>query len=226
MQFKKIFDFLLSHYFTLYYYQKIVDQYQIYYDRNKFRKTFQYLEVGYQLFQYRSLHSNELSIKRTLPYPVYINNHPLHHRVLTVFFFLYVLRGSVICFFKTFTDTRAKRILIGTELFWPDSFYIECSFILWSTISFLFLRFGFSQSPLEYKFLALYRVSEQNENFLVPKLFGLTISEFKKFKKFRLFILTSFNFIMIAFMILMPVAVLFLYMQRSLYKTDLIVSFK
>lgn len=226
MQFKKYYDFLLSNYFTLYHYQKIINQYKIYYDRNKFRKTYQYLESGFQLFQYRILHSSELLVKQTLPYPVYINNHPLHHRVLAAFFFIYAIRCTLICFWKPFADTRMKRILIGTELFWPDYFYVECSFIFWSVICYLFLRFGFSRSPLNYKFLALYRVSEQNENFLVPKLFGLKVTEFNKFKKFRLFILTSFNFIMITFTILTTATVVFLYFQHSLYKTNLIVSFK
>lgn len=227
MKFPNIVDFLLSNYFTLYYYQKITDQYRIYYDRDKFRRTFQYLHLGYSLRQYRALYPQDLAIKRTLPYPVNINNRPLHHQILTYFFLFYACRCLAISLFSSLTDTVEKRILLGVELYGKDFWYVETSFFFWSSIGYLFLRYAFSTSPLDYKFLALNRVSEQNENFLYPSLFGLSATDCRKFTQFRTFLISVYHCIMFVFTFFGSICISYMYIVHqpyNLYLTNPIAS--
>ncbi|KAH9402368.1 hypothetical protein TYRP_016427 [Tyrophagus putrescentiae] len=82
MFWSKIRRFVALNYFTLYYYQEIVDRYKIFYDRNKYRRLYQY--VGqYLLLEYRKVAGPEYALRRPADYPTRINSQPSHLLLLS-----------------------------------------------------------------------------------------------------------------------------------------------
>src|SRR5699024_2816236 len=130
----------LRSYFTLYYFQELIDEYKIYYDRNRFRRIHEHLPK-YCLTQYRQLYPDDYSVLRKADFPLQLNPNPKHLRYMKYYLLVYLIRCLAICFVKPAANTRQKRILLGTEMFKGDSFYLEMSFLFWSSISYLYLQF-------------------------------------------------------------------------------------
>lgn len=209
-------------YASLYAFSEIIDKYRIYYDRNNFRRLQENLPK-YRLTQYRLLYGDSYQNLRPPDYPVSVAEikNGKHLRYVKYFLLFYLLRCLAICFLKPATSTRTRRIYLGTEMFKADSFYLETSFLIWSTISVLYLQFTLSNSVLDYKFLALFRMSATNLQYLPPKAFGLSLEQFRKFKIVRSLALFYYNWgIMAVFPIFGPVCCSFLYIQANLYVTN------
>jgi len=165
-------SFLLAQFFTLYYHQELVDRYRIYYDRNQFRRIFQYLEQHYLLCQYRRVYSLPKVGERFLGYPLVIRNHFWYLKFLSVFFAFFAVRCGFIVLMPSLTKSFEIRIWLGTEQFKAARLYIETAFLFWSSISVLFLRFSLTDQMLDYKFMAVYRMSLVDRNYHKPKDFG------------------------------------------------------
>lgn len=220
----KIRRFLALNYFTLYYYQEIIDQYLIYYDRNRYRRLFQYVDK-YLLLSYRKVAGPEYALRRPANYPTKINSSPVHLLFIRLLMLFQVVRCFSIAFIRPVANTEAKRIYLGTELFKADYFFMEVTFLFWSSISYLYLQFSFSDSPLDYKFLALFRMSEQNTNYLSPVRFGLSSVDFKKFKQFRTLALAFYNATMSSISTFGPCCIIFLNLSASLYSSHPLATF-
>ena len=136
----------------------------------------------YCLFQYRKLYPKDYPLRRECDFPTKVSNKPLHLFLLKYFFLFYVIRCFGIVFIGPIVDTERKRIYLGAELFKADYIYMETTFLIWSSISYLYLQFSFTDCSLDYKFLAIFRMSDWNLDYLQPKHFGLTFDEFVKFK--------------------------------------------
>lgn len=164
--------FLWAQLFTLYYHQQYADQYHIYYDRDRFRRLYQYLDQ-YCLFQYRrqSNHQDQLR-KRLLGYPFVIPDHFYYLRFLLYFFLFFIFRCFAIVFIPAFTATREIRILVGTESFGSASSAIETCFLLWSSIAVLSIKYAFTDQLLDYKFMAVFRMTPNNPKYYRPSDFG------------------------------------------------------
>lgn len=183
---------LKAQFYTLYYHQELVDRYGVYYDRNRFRRLYQHLQEGYCLFQYRKLvgASQELNPIPVLEYPLRIPANFKFHKILRYFFLLFTLRCvAVVLRLPAFTRTENRRILIGTELLKGASRYIETSYGFWSIITLLYLKFTLTGNILDYRFLALFRMSTGGKNsrkFHKPAAFGLNNKqEYSRFNNFR-----------------------------------------
>ncbi len=216
MFWSKIRRFVALNYFTLYYYQEIVDRYKIFYDRNKYRRLYQY--VGqYLLLEYRKVAGPEYALRRPADYPTRINSQPSHLRFIRLLFLFYVLRCFSIAFIRPVANTEQKRILLGTELFKADYFYMEVTFLFRSSISYFYLQFSFTDCLLDYKFLAIFCMSENNMNNLSPAHFGISSVDFRKFKKFRTLALAFYNATMASVPPFGVCCILFLNLTASLY---------
>lgn len=174
----KVAQFFLSNYYTLYYFQEFVERYYVHYDRNHFRRIYESFQENFALFEYRELYPYKQHSKRYLNYPLYINSHPLHLRFQKYFFLLYAIRCFVISSIKWTTDSEQKRIWIGTEFFKKEGFFIETTFLFWSIIGVLYLQFSLSKSILDYKFIAVLRISPKRPEYLQPSALG----NFSKFQ--------------------------------------------
>lgn len=172
----KLKDWFLLNYLTLYHFQGIVDQYRVYYDRDKFARIYQ--NVGrYCLFQYRLLFPSKntlmpISSIAMKQYSVQIDRYPAHLCFLKYFFLLWSIRSFSVIFFKFTTKTEARRVWIGTEFLKKDSVYIEACVLCWSCISYLFFQFTLTTSILDYKFMAIFSMSIKNSTKLHPSRFG------------------------------------------------------
>lgn len=224
MIFNKLKRFILTNYVTLYYFQEIIDEFKIYYDRKKFLRLHQNLSK-YCLYNYRSLHYQDYQILRKPDYPIKVNKNIRHLRVLKYFSFFYMMRCFCICYFKPVANTQIKRIYLGTEMFKNDSYYLETSFLFWSTISFLYLQFALTPHTLDYKFLAIFHMSVNDLDYLPPSKFGLSIEEFKKFDHVRKAAKWYYHYgIMAVFPVFGPICCSFLYIQADLYSNHLLPS--
>jgi len=78
---------------------------------------------------------------------------------------------------------------------------------------------------MDYKFLAIFRMSDSNTNYLSPSRFGLSTNDYRKFKTFRRLGLAFYNQTMATIGCTGgPGVVLFLYIAASLYVTDTVLS--
>jgi len=181
--------FLRSNYYTLHHYQLLVDQHRIYYDRTRCGRR-HHLARHYKLHYYRKLATYETSsghvresispIGAQLDYPLYLEKPilPWTLRFQKYFFLFYALRCLSVGFIKLLTDAQWKRIWIGTEFLGPrERFYIETTFFFWSSIGFLYYTFSISDCLLDYKFLALQRISPKRPEYLDPAMLGLSPSK-------------------------------------------------
>ncbi len=175
---------LYSFYYTLYYYQTIVEQLGI------------YCGQAHKKVAKRQQNENTLKIAK-----------PFHVKFLTFTFTLFAVKCFVTAFISSATNTRTSRILLGVE-YWRhrDTFTItETTFLLWTLIALLFLSVTISSDdPLDYRFLALFRVEErrkleqqqQQQAFLQPKAVGLSRDDYFKFSKLRQTVVWYYHSIM------------------------------
>lgn len=133
---------------------------------------------------------------------------------------LYLLRGVAICLFSRTTDTLQKRIWLGTELWKEEAIYLETNIAFWTAIAFLYLHFSFTSSPLDYTFLALYRMADSTHLYLEYTLFDLSLVEYTQFAQFRHGALLLFNFINVNLFSLTPLCLSFGYYQTGLLMTN------
>lgn len=167
------------------YHQETVDRFRLYYNRNRFRRYNQHLHQGYCLTQFRALcRGANQRMQETVEYPLIIsaNSEPFL-RLLRCYYTFFSVRSAFIVLVPTISETKQRRILIGTELFQSASWYIETTFMFWSMITALFLKFTLTPYFLDYKFMALYRMSETNSRYCQPADLGKYIC-FDIFLKF------------------------------------------
>lgn len=164
--------FLLNIYVTLHYFEQYVHQYRIYFRRDKFHRVYHDLDQ-YCLFQFRRLNPDESLLHRhQVNYPLHIPTNVWHLQLSKYFFLLYTVRSFAIACFPVVRSTRSWRVLIGTEFLKNDSIYVETAVFFWSCICYLFLRFTLTSSLMNYKFMALFRMSTKKTNYFRPTLFG------------------------------------------------------
>lgn len=216
--------FFYSIYFTLYYFQELVDSAGLYYDRKRYIRLYEYLRTDLCLYQYRAVYR-----KFPLPepsFPLTIANRPWHlHFLVKYFMVAFLFRSLAIAFVPSSTDSELKKAASGTVLFGDASFYIETSTTFWSAICVLFLHYsiGSSSSPLDYRFLALFRMSEvagqqqQQKGITEYAHFGLLSEDYRRFAAFRRYALLSYHCIILGLLIFAFLCIGGLYLQQGLY---------
>lgn len=227
MIYQKFKRFLTLNYFTLYYYQEIIVQYRIYYDRQKFGCLFESLEK-YPLLNFRHTFPSNYVLCRGagVDFPVKVPL-PVHLRIIRSFFLFYVLRCFAVAFIPVVANTSQKRVLVGAELYKNDYFYLETTFLFWSSISLFYLS-QLSTRVLDYKFLAIFSMSVpggSTVNSLPSIAFGLSNNDFKKFKTFRKLVFIFNHLTIVTLSIFGPVCVSALYVAGSLYSNFPVPSF-
>ena len=168
---EKIIHCFINNYYTLYYFQEIVQQYGVHYDRKRYRRIYQNFDK-FCLFQYRELFPYKKHAKRHLNYPLYINNKPRHLCFQQYFFLFYALRCFSIAFIKATTSSEWRRIWIGTEFIKKESIFLETTFMFWSLIGFLYFKCSLTNILLDYKFLAILRLSPKRPEYFRPSEFS------------------------------------------------------
>ena len=241
----KVVRFLLRNYYTLHYFEELVVQYGVHYDRRHFRRIYETFPV-YCLFQYRSLYPGKQHSKRYLNYPLTIQSHPAHLRFQSLFFLFFAARCFAISCIGWATDTEWKRIAIGTEFIAKEGgFFIETTFFLWSAIAVLYFRFSLTSSILDYKCLAVLRISPKRPEYLLPSALGkipifillnllfknnvsayldLTRGQLLRLYRFRRLAALFLHSTIISISTLGPASVVILYLRTPLYFTHTTVS--
>ena len=216
--------FFCSIYFTLYYFQELVDSAGLYYDRKRYIRLYEYLQqTDLCLYQYRAVYR-----KFPLPelsFPLNIANRPWHlHFLVKYFMVAFLFRSLAIAFVPSATDSELKKTASGTVLFGDASFYIETSTTFWSAICVFFLHYsiGSSLSSLDYRFLALFRMSEvagqqQQKGSTEYAHFGLLSEDYRRFAGFRRYALLSYHCIILGLLIFAFLCIGGLYLQQGLY---------
>lgn len=204
--------------FTLQYFSECIEQHQIYHDGRVFGRIHENLQ-RYCLFQYRKLYP-EGPIPPT--YPLHITKRTVHIQFLIYLFWLLLVRSFVIVFVRPCVDTRAKRILLGAEM-WADArIYVETTFLLWNIILYCFVKFTLTTCTLDYKFLAIFRMCHQPTHYLHYSSFGLGPLEYRWFSRFRTLCLLGYYSIMCTIPVLAPFVWVILFARESLFETNLI----
>lgn len=208
--------FLQYHFIPLHFFQKHIDNYLVYYSPSKFSKVFDYIEK-YQLNEFRKLHHKPISAN----FPLIISKNSFHIQFPTWNFFFFLLRALAIVSFSWFTDSEPKRVFLGTEMFKGDFIYYETTFILWSIIGFGFYQFALSSRTLDYKFLAVLRMTDLTENqskYIHFASFGFTEKNYQQFRKFRVACWLVWWYVMACLLSGIPLAVLALLIRHDILK--------
>ena len=202
--------FFWSFYCPTYYFQKLVDQHQMHFD------------------------PNQKSRKQSLKYR--INKNPLHISAPKFFVLAYFFRCFAVVLVSPATDSREKRILLGTEAAGPEYRYLEATFLFWSLITLLFLQFTLSSDLRRYKWMALFRMSNEQKNTSFkdrksdhfepsPKVFELDTSiSYRSFSAIRNIAFWYYNIIVCSLNPLSIVAMLILLGQNGLLFTHTCLS--
>ena len=198
--------FLRRQYVMLYYFQEAVDRHQIHYDRDRYRRVPQLLREGYALEQYRAITGTSCrsTTEPSQPeFPLTISKKVFSVQFPRVFFASMIIRCMAVICFKSVSDTRAKRVWTGTEMFVTAGKFNEITFVLWSFAVYGFLEFTLTEWLLDYKFMALHRVTNKpnSAGYLRPANFGLSPDGYREFALFRQFGATFYHSIMITLMI-------------------------
>ncbi|KAI2800479.1 hypothetical protein BLOT_011863 [Blomia tropicalis] len=170
---------LLSSYISLYYYQDLIDKYNIIYDRTVINHI-EYNLRHYQLIQYRKLYPTSYS-KDVETFPDYVQI-PLQLICIKYFILFWLIRCFSIVFIKSLSATLKMQILVGTVFFENDSQTVEMTLLIWSIVCINFFQFTLTNTLTDYKFLSLNRIFEYNN--CIPTNFGLDIKHFKRFQTF------------------------------------------
>src|SRR5699024_120365 len=99
----------------------------------------------------------------------------------------------------------------------------ETSIIFWCAIVVFYLQFTLSNLPLDYKFLALFRMTDMN-SFANYINFGLSTSEFIKFSKFRKIATRTYHSINGNIPFFAVICIVGLYLQTGQFYTHPILS--
>ena len=174
---KKIKQFFVS----MYYFQQYVDQYGVYYNRKQFPQVRQYMSK-YCLVQYRQLYSEADEAQDANPpnHPLTVSKRTIHIQFPAYFSLAYLLHSLAILSIKWTTQTRERRIWFGAQMFGNVDSYYEIAIVMWSFIVFSFYQFALSDRLLDYKFLALLRMTNEiNSKYYGPKDFGMKTLQYK-----------------------------------------------
>ena len=208
---KTIRYYLMCNYICLYYYQILIDKFNIHYDRNGTNQI-DYKLRHYQLKEYRKQYRKSFHKSLdTNPWFVQIPNHLIY---LKYYFAFLLVRNFAIIFIKPTTSTVERRIWIGTAFLEKDSVTIEMTILIWSFICFLFLQFTLTNTLTDYKFLSLNRITEYGDKYHRPSNFGLDSLRFKRFKMFRKFAWLLFHI----FMTIIPIFVMMISITLAIYR--------
>lgn len=214
--------FLRYHFVPMYYFQEYIDNHLVYYSPLQFPRIFDNIDK-YQLNEFRKLHP------RPDPpnFPLIITKKSFCIQFPTFNFLMFLLRALAIVSFKWTTDSEAKRIFLGTEMFKTDYIYYETTFILWSIIGFGFYKFALSSRTLDYKFLSILRMTNITENkntYVHFESFGLSEKNFQQFRKFRVACWFVWWYIMACLLSGIPLAVLALLIKSDIFKNHFVHS--
>lgn len=208
--------YFLLFYYPLYYFQLIIQEFNINYDSTKFPRVYQYLNQEYYLGHFKQLNPNFDQPN----FPLTFNSNPFHLKFQKYFSLMYLARASAIAFIPPVMSTnRQIRILIGEEFVYKESFYFETTFTFWCAIFYLFLQFSLTENILDYKFCALFSMTKSNSS-----VFALSNNEFKSFQKFRSIASNFYHLIMVYVPVMGTLAYLGLYSRTSLYSSNPIPS--
>lgn len=202
ISFTAIKTFLCEQYVMLYYFQEAIDKHQIQYDRKRYRRVSQYLVQGYALHQFREVTGNTNELSQT-SYPLTVSKKVFSIQFPRVFFASMIIRCMAVICFKSVSDTRTKRIWTGTEMFVTAGKFNEVTFVLWSFAVYGFLEFTLTEWLLDYKFMALHRMTNKDSStgHLRPARFGLSSDGYREFALFRTLGVAFYHSIMITLMI-------------------------
>lgn len=228
---------LRSVYFTLYYYQQIVDQYGIYHDRKAFSRLHQHLDQ-YCLQQYRQTvqKAKVPPLAQQSAYPEKVSPSPPAHLLAMKVFMLAVLtRCLLIALLPQLVAASAEqRITLGTALWGPEEFrYLETAVALWSAIVCCTLQFTLSSNPLNYQSLALFRMNDgaNDGDNTTTKFhcfhyanFGLRKEQFVRFAAFRSRALLAYHAIIGGILSLAPVVLFGLCRQSGMLSSHPLLS--
>lgn len=209
--------FLRYHFVPLYYFQEHIDTHLIHFSPSQFPRLLDNVNK-YQLNEFKKLYPwpNQPNFPLTITKKSFCIQFPLFN------FLIFLLRALAIVSFKWTTNSEFKRIFLGTEMFKADYIYYETTFILWSIIGFGFYKFALSSHILDYKFLAILRMTNINENkniYVHFKFFGLTEASYNQFCKFRVACWFVWWYVMACLLSGIPLAILAL-----LIKYDILIN--
>lgn len=192
--------FRVSMYYPLCYFQLLVDQSGLYYNRWIFPKILK---------------------------PYRINCSPPHIRFTKYFCLFYIIRCSFIVFSPLARNSLQTRILLGAEIAGADSPYIEMTFLVWAIIGYLFLHCTLSSNLLDYKFLALLRITTnscRNGEFVHPVMLDLKETSYRKFKLFRTGAFIYYNIVIWSIVPFSILTIIWLNVLKNFYQTHYISS--
>ncbi|KAI2795871.1 hypothetical protein BLOT_016307, partial [Blomia tropicalis] len=161
----------------------LIDRFNVFYDRNVINHLDHNLQ-HYQLVQYRKLYPKSYYTDANATFPWYIRT-PLNLIWFKYFLISWFIRSFSIVFIKPVTATIERKILIGTAFLEKDSPIIELTITFWTMICIQFLLFCVPKRLVDYKFLSLNSMSENDNQYRHPSNFGLDSIHFQRFKTFR-----------------------------------------
>lgn len=199
--------FLYSLYLPLQYFQDEVDRQGIYYNRKSFGRLQRYLST-YQIPSYRALHREEAqnleetnitgsTVTGSTENPTntfIVQKYPPQLKWAQIFLHVYSLRCALALVGQKYHVSKEVKVWLGDELTGADGFELETTFLLWGIVCVLFLHFTLSSDLLDYKFMALYSMTETSKSRSTLKTsgspihfssFGLSSTSFQKFRLFR-----------------------------------------
>ena len=195
MESLNIFRYQLKlNYICLYYYQELIDKFNVYYDRNVIHHI-DYNLPNYKLVQYKKFYRKSYYTNAKQMFP-WIVQTPIHLICFKYFLIFWCFRSFSIVFIKPVTATIERKIWIGTAIFENDSPVIELTVMFWTLICIEFLVFCLSNRLVDYKFLSLNVMSECDNQYRHPSNFGLDSIHFQRFKTFRKVAWLFYHFIM------------------------------
>lgn len=101
-----------SLYYQLLYYQEIVEQLSLYYGSKVVKK-------------------NKQACTKDVDKNKYYISTPVYITFLRVFYVFFAIRGLVVVFIKSATDTREKRIYLGNEHWHKIASFMESTVLFW-----------------------------------------------------------------------------------------------
>lgn len=210
--------FLRYHFVPLYYFQEFIDNHLVHYSPSQFPRIFDNIDK-YQLNEFKKLYP----MPDPPNFPLTITKNNFCIQFPTFNFLIFLLRALAIVSIKWTIDSKTKRIFLGTEMFKNDYIYYETTFILWSIIGFGFYKFALSSRTLDYKFLAVLRMTNiiENKNTYVHfESFGLTETNYQQFRKFRVACWFVWWYVMASLLSGIPLAVLALLIRHDILKNN------
>lgn len=150
-------------------------------------------------------------------------SHPFYITFLRCYYNIFVLRGAAILFLSAATSTRERRVWLFIEHWRANATNCEGTLFLWSALLAVFFKVTLSDNLLDYKWLAVFRMTDKVEPntdaFLHPNDAGLTSSDFRKFSRFRKALVLYYHSIFTSLVPFSWLAMVFTHIQADIFSS-------